>query len=125
MITQPIDRKFYNRMRAEGTSPAAIKAKWLEIINQDPLDRMIRVTIATFIGVSIFGMMMKMNFYGGTIWVTSPSGKTTVRLPVMEALRAVRKHDWELTVTYPLRKVGRREALDILIHGDRLATKGG
>lgn len=38
---------------------------------------------------------------GYNLWITSPSGKSTVQLPFYTALRAVRKRKWWITETVP------------------------
>jgi hypothetical protein len=56
------------------------------------------------------------------IWVTSPSGNTTRKLPLPIALRVIRKREWNFTETQPIkppRIISRREALRILIFGDK------
>jgi len=40
---------------------------------------------------------------GSGLWITSPSKKTTVKLPFYTALRVVRKRGWSLTEVEPTR----------------------
>ena len=120
MNNKQIDLEFYKHMRAEGVAPTTVKSKWIDTINQDFMGSMVNVAIYSVVIMSILSIIRKRNYFNNTIWVTSPSGKTTIRLPIINALRIVRKRGWSITKTYPLRKVSRREALNILIHGDKI-----
>ena len=57
--------------------------------------------------------------YDHELWIVSPSGKTTAKLPFFTALRVVRKRRWRLVETAPICKVTRGQAFKILLLGDR------
>jgi len=60
-----------------------------------------------------------------TVWIESPSSKTTTEFPFFQGARIVRKHGWEFAVVQPIqppRVITRREALSILLHGDKLGV---
>lgn len=59
------------------------------------------------------------------IWITSPSGKTTVAVPLPIALRVIRRREWEFAKVEPInpsRVISKREALHILLFGDKHDT---
>ena len=53
-----------------------------------------------------------------TIWITSPSGKTTKQLPLYQALRVIKKRKWRFTQVAPIKAeepISRKNALKILL----------
>ena len=50
------------------------------------------------------------------LWIRK--GSTVKAFPVLQSIRIARKHGWEFVETEPVRRIGRREALKILIKGD-------
>ena len=55
------------------------------------------------------------------LWITSPSGRTTIELPLKLALRIIRKRKWRFAKVAPVkpdRVVSRHEALKVLLFGD-------
>ena len=65
-------------------------------------------------------------FEDAKIWITSPSGKTTVALPLPIALRVIRKREWNFAEVEPInppRVISRREGLRILLFGDKEEAK--
>lgn len=55
------------------------------------------------------------------LWISC--GKTICALPFYQALRVVRKHEWELVNVEPIRRITRWQAFKILIKGDELPEK--
>ncbi|MBU0847496.1 hypothetical protein KKH23_09960 [Patescibacteria group bacterium] len=86
------------------------------ITPDDTLNNLLRVMIAAAVVMMVFKSFLRRRI---TLWITSPSGKTTVQLPLELALRVIRKKQWTATKVEPVRTVSRREALKILLHGDR------
>ena len=87
--------------------------------------------ISTMIGLIVFSVVQRIvdKLTGGhhavpaTVWIESPSGDTKREFPFWQGSRIVRKHDWHFAVVAPIRPariVSRREALGILLWGDRL-----
>lgn len=61
------------------------------------------------------------------LWITSPSGKTTMALPLPIAFRVIRKREWDFAKVEPVRPprvITRRQAMRILIFGDKSNHKG-
>lgn len=59
---------------------------------------------------------------GRTLWIQSPSGETVRQFPLWQALRIVRRHGWTFASVEPIqppRVISRREAIRILMLGDR------
>ena len=62
-----------------------------------------------------------------TIWITSPSGKTTKQLPLYQALRIIKKRKWQFTQVTPTRAsvpIARKSALRILLFGSNNKKEG-
>ena len=74
------------------------------------------------VGLTVYAFQ---GFYSVTlhgVWVTSPSGKTTRQLPCKLANRVIRRRHWRFARVEPVqpkRLIGRKEALQILIRGDK------
>ncbi len=78
----------------------------------------ISLTLSVYVSVVLSSLLSgKIEFYW--LWIVSPSGKTTVPLPFYTALRVVRKHGWGLAEVEPVRRISRRDALKILVKGDK------
>ncbi len=79
------------------------------------IDRLMSTMVAVMVIISIFSRLM------WTLWITSPSGKTTRKMPFYTALRIIRKQGWHMTSvepTRPKRTISRWQALSILLLGD-------
>ena len=73
--------------------------------------------------VIVCGVLRRVFIFQDTpLWIKSPSGKTIVALPLPIALRVIRKHEWDFAEVEPIkppRIISRREALNILLFGDK------
>ena len=114
----------YRILRNLGVPPSQIRAKAQEMWSE-PIGLGIKHLVSVVIGIVSFCVvdrLMESILHTGGLWVTSPSGKTTVCLPFWTAVRVVRKRGWELTDVEPVqpaRRVSRLEAIKIVIRGDR------
>ncbi len=94
-----------------------------EIVEASEIDTTILMHIDGFLNtmVSILAAVLIMGWMRWTLWITSPTGKTTRKMPFYEALRIIRKHGWHMTLVAPIkpnRIISRWQALKILISGD-------
>ena len=55
-----------------------------------------------FAAIIVIAVVRKQAEYN-KLWITSPTGKTTVELPFYQALRIIRKRRWELTRVVPVK----------------------
>lgn len=78
--------------------------------------------IAVAVSVAAMALHSFLGYVKDGLWITSPSGKTTIELPLQLALRVIRKRKWKFANVAPVepnRTVNRREALKILLTGDK------
>ena len=87
--------------------------------------------ISAAIGTVIFSIVSRLfrdtcrPLTPATVWIESPSGETTLELPFFQGTRIARKHGWGFAAVQPIqppRLITRREALSILLHGDKLGV---
>lgn len=118
-----LDYETYKRLRSDGLSPSEAMTQLRSFNKESPIDGLISTMIGVFIGVVLMCSISKrFRLPLPSIWVTSPSGKTTVEMPLYQAMRMVNKRHWKYTDVEPVkppRKVSRLEALKILIIGDK------
>jgi len=82
----------------------------------DAILALLPLVLAVSAIVSVFGRLFRQT--DRRLWITSPSGRTTIALPWFIALRIARKQGWHLTEVAPIRKITRGRALRILLRGD-------
>jgi len=89
------------------------------------LSCIIQGVISVVVGLLMLGIRVKGTpkyVTWGILWIQSPSGKIVKEFPLPQALRIIRKHDWALADVKPLkppRVISRREALRVLLFGDK------
>ena len=82
------------------------------------LDTVIKSMMTTIVGVRLYGIisdLLEDGIESTQLWITSPSGKTTVELPFYTALRVIRKRNWTLTEVEPIRHLSRWEHFKLAI----------
>lgn len=125
---QRLTYETYLSLRQKGFSPLAVGFKWTEMASQ-PSEFSVKGLVSIVIGIVSFVVIDKAIrsltgkwFDGESLWITSPSGETTMEMPFYRALRIVRKQEWsfaEVEPVKPKRVVGRAEALKIMFRGDK------
>jgi hypothetical protein len=123
-MTNKLDYEMYKKLREAGLSPIIAKYQWEKSRSEDTMTGLIHAMISVFVGITIMGAFLGI-FKKPDIWITSPSGKTTIKLPLHQAMRIVRKQNWKYTEVEPIkppRKISRLEAFKILITGDKDGT---
>ena len=83
------------------------------------VESLVRTLVSMVVGIVVFFQLMGGDDLSETMWITSPSGKTTIKLPLDLARRIVRKKGWTCTATEPIRNISRKEAIKILLKGDK------
>jgi len=68
-----------------------------------------------FAAVVILGAFSHFLDRSTQLWITSPSGKTTIKLPFYMALRIVKKRGWVLTKVEPVKHLSRWEHFKLAI----------
>ena len=77
---------------------------------------------ASAIGLIVYSLVLGVLRKEPMLWIKSPQGNELIELPLWQATRIVRKHDWNFVDTVPasfMQPISRREALRILFRGDR------
>lgn len=83
---------------------------------QDIVSGMVSCVIGTVVFSMIDRILHKREV---TLWIQpSYDSVNMYEFPLYQALRIIRKHDWEPAEVAPIRHISRREALEILIKGD-------
>ncbi len=118
----------YKSLRDRGVPPFNIRDE-IERIGKDGWSSLVSAVgeIITFVVIdnaltSIFGWRWRPRDSDATIWIIHPDGSTSRPFPLYQGLRVARKHGWLITDASqlePKRVIGRREALSILLFGDR------
>lgn len=114
-MTMKLTKEIYQGFRDEGMRVIDIKPKLDEINREHESKPLILGLIEVAIGMIMFCCMFDLT----TFWVTSPSGKIHKELPLQQALRIMRKHNWTAAEVEPVRMVSRFEAFKIMIFGDK------
>ena len=121
--------KLYANYRLDGTP--ALRAfslmRHTTEPNGAPIDTFIKGVISAVIGCVIFQIMLdlfpkKRDLIPPTLWIESPSGETIREFPFLQGMRIIKKKNWDFAVVRPIqppRVVSRREALSILMFGDK------
>lgn len=65
---------------------------------------------AVSIGVALIMLGISNDPRDSQLWITSPSGKPTVRLPFYAALRIVRERNWRIAETEPVKALELQDA---------------
>jgi len=82
--------------------------------------RMVSVVIGTMLLPTLLNILHPSLIRERNLWVTSPTGKTTLEMPFYTALRIVRKQGWNLAEVVPVeivRNISRWEHLKMAIKG--------
>jgi len=96
--------------------------------NEKPFDlnNVVGAMMSTVIGAMMYPIVRKaieevLGSYirKSKLWITSPSGETTVKLPFYTALRIVRNKNWSLTKVEPIRYLSRWEYLKLAVRGNK------
>ena len=115
----------YRRLRESGEPAIKVYQTWkkhqLSIDTPSFVHQALCSLLPLVVGIMIIvGMFRSIKtIHPPTLWITSPSGNTTRRLPLYQALRVVRERKWRFAEVEPVRTISRREALRILISGER------
>ncbi len=104
-LSLPNKYELYLRYRADGESALAALKLIRELEAEGAIPAMVRRIISIVLGLLMLPRLFKKRRYagGGMLWIKSPSGKAIHQFPFYQALRIVR----------------RREALHILLVGDK------
>ena len=89
------------------------------MIAQNLLSNLLPIAVAT--GIVINALKCFTGYIEGGLWITSPTGKTTIQFHYKLAMRIIRKRGWRFAKVEPVkakRVISRREALEILLHGN-------
>jgi hypothetical protein len=121
--------KIYNAYRAlYYRATDSIKATRASVAasTSDSLEHDLSRVFSIMVAVSyVMAVLWRLTYVqNAKLWVTTPKGKRSIQLPLYVALRLVRSRNFTFTKVEPTRTISRREALRILIHGDK-RQKGG
>ena len=126
-LEEKLSYESYCRLRQGGEPAIKVYQVWKEHypIMDSPssvyqaLSDLIPLVVAIMTIASIFHSLNAIRIH--TIWITSPSGKTTKQLPLYQALRIVKKRKWQFTQVAPIKAeepISRKNALKILLFGN-------
>lgn len=122
ILSQGLSYESYCRLW-RGDEPALkVYGVWKEVaIKHDAMDcwqYLGELVVSMMVAILVTCEVMKLTYISDhKIWITSPSGKTTVQLPLYDALRVIKKREWkfaEVELVKPQRVITRAEALKIL-----------
>lgn len=112
-LAKGLSYKQYCALRA-GSAPATkVYATWKEMaIQHDVLDcvnRLVHTLVCMAVGVVVTYQVRELTYITShKIWIRSPSGDTTVQLPLLGALRVIRKRGWRFAEVEPVGAKKRR-----------------
>lgn len=84
------------------------------------LKKLLPIVLATGILISVIAHMSKIkpDIKEQFLWITSPSGEQTVKMPFYMAIRVIRKRGWILCDMEPKRLISRWQGIKIFFKGD-------
>lgn len=101
ILAKGLSYELYRDLRAvDAPAPAAkVYADWKEqAVQQDVRDcvnRLAHTLVCVAVGVVVAFQVHKLTYITDhKIWIRSPSGDTTIQLPLFDALRVIRKKRW-------------------------------
>jgi len=131
-VGEKLSYESYCCLRLRGDPAIKVYQAWKEQqLKRDPMDinlplrDILPYVIAIGVIASIFHSLNAIRIH--TIWVTSPSGKTTKQLPLYQALRIIKKRKWRFTQVAPIKPsvpISRKSALRILLFGRNNGERG-
>lgn len=126
MSNTKLSYELYHRLRQGGEPAIKVFQAWKDLqLKRDSMDIyqvLGEMIVSITVTMLVSGILAKQNYIvGHNIWIISPSGSTTRQLPLYQALRVVRKKDWQFAEVKPVKVISRREALRMLV-GRRLGS---
>ena len=131
MTTALVDRYALYANYRLGDTPSLEAYKLMRHAEESPerVRGILQGLVSTVIGIIMFQTVQGLlpdrgDLVPPSLWIESPSGRTIREFPFYQGIRIIRKHDWDFAVVEPIRParfISRREALHIMLFGDKVA----